>query len=217
MAGVGGDLDGGRELSEVEQGNPSLGRIFRKVIQAVNTLATNTASSATGEVKPPKPPDSVTVTVPQPINDPDSSQDGQGGGEHMHISIAHSGMLQRGIQYFSEIDTNPNFSSPMVVHHGASRTSGPIPLPTFTGNPAVSPTNPHVYIPIPHTYYVRSYAQYPSSQPSAPTVAGGASSPTPFSMSGATLMNLAPSSGSGTASNTGQQGGSGLGKVQQRS
>ena len=217
MAGVGGDLDGGRELSEIEQKDPSMGRIFRRVIQAVNTLATNTSSSATGEVKAPKPPDSVKASV---------------SGEYLHIAISHGGQLQRGVQYFTEISPNDaSFKQPIVYHHGASRTPPPISLPTGTANPSydnskpISPTNPLV---IPTNYYVRSYAQYPSSQPSSPTVLGGSSAPVPINMSGLavnesgsvtqyTTNNLLPSTGSGTASNTGQQGSWGLGKTQQRS
>lgn len=217
MAGIGGNVDGGRELAEIEQSSPSLGRLIRKVIQGVNTLATNTAASATGETAPPKPPDSVNVSVPAPYTDPTSGAV-LGGGEAAHISIAHSGSLQRGINYFSEIDTNPSFSSPMVVHHGASRTSQPIFLPTNSGITTVNhPDGSKTITPNIATYYVRSYAQYASSQPSKPTVYGGASSPKGIQMSGGTVMALAQSTGSGTAASTGQQGGSGFGKVQQRS
>lgn len=212
MAGVGGSLDLGRELAELEQSNPALGRVLRRLQDGVNTLAKNTSSSATGEVKPPPPPDSVSVSVPTVGTLGNLS--GLGGGEYMHISISHNAPVQRNIQYFSEIDTNPNFTQPIVVSHGSSRTSHPVLLPTNTATPIQ--TGPTTYQPVPQTYYVRSYAQYPSSQPSPPTVAGGASSPTPFTLTGGTFMDLAASKGSGTAANTGQQGGAGLGKIQQR-
>jgi hypothetical protein len=191
MANVGGYIDGGRELNEVELGNPILGRLVRRLMDGINMLATNTQSSATGETQAPKAPDAVSVKV---------------SGEYMHIAIDHTGALNRNVQYFSEISPNdPAFSQPIVVDHGSSRTSHPFLLPTYLdgGSTKVS-------------YYVRSYAQYFSSQPSAKTVSGGASAPVAYQMGGTTQMTLLPSRGSGTAANTGQQGGSGLGKVAQR-
>lgn len=191
MAGVGGDLDGGRELSEIEQNNPSAGRLYRRIIQAVNTLAKNTASSATGEVSAPPPIASVNVSTAT-------------SGELMHVTLNHPGQVQRNSRYMVEIHTDPNFGSPVVIHDaGASRTPPPFHLPTqdTTGTP--------------HAYYVRAYSQNPSGQPSHITVAGGASSPTAFSMNGTSKMNFAPPQGSGTGPNTGQ-GGQGLGKIQQR-
>lgn len=193
IGGVGGHVEGGRELSIVEQKDPMLGALLRRMLNGTNTLSTNTGVSATGEVAAPKSPDTVHTSV---------------AGEMLHVNVSHGGELQRGVQYFTEISPNdPTFSAPIVYHHGASRTPPPIPLPTKSaagGNPT-------------HNYYVRSYAQYPGSQPSAATVFGGnGSAPVAIQMSGATVGDLLPSRGSGTAANTGQQGGSGLGKVQKR-
>jgi len=193
MVGVGGDLDGGRELSEIEQTSPSSGRLYRRIIKAVNTLAKNTAASATGEVAAPSPIASVNVSVAS-------------AGELMHVTLNHPGQVQRNSRYMVEIHTDPAFGSPVVIHDaGASRTPPPFHLPaqTATGTP--------------HTYFVRAYSQNPAGQPSSITVAGGASSPTPFTMttSNPTQMNFAPAQGSGTGPNTGQ-GGQGLGKIQQR-
>lgn len=185
--GVGGQVDGGRELSQIEQQNPMLGRLMRKILSGVNTLATNTATSATGETAPPKAPDGVSVKVQ---------------GEFMHIQISHAGELHRNVRYFSEITPSTSPGQHIVVDHGASRTSHPILLPTFPDGGGDKTT-----------YTVKSYAQYPSSQPSQPTLAN---SGTAFTMGGATQMTLLPSTGSGTASSSGQQGGSGLGKVQKR-
>ncbi len=185
----GGSFSGGRELAQISQRDSVLGYLISKVIDAVNRTAQNAAVSPVGEVQAPKPPDSVAVTT---------------GGEMMHVSITHTGPLHRNIRYFTEISNNPQFSQPLIVDHGSSRTSHPIPLPTKNASGVVQ------------SYYVRSYAQYPSSQPSAPTIVGGIGAPTAFQMSGNTQMTLLPSNGSGTAANTGQQAGSGLGKVQQR-
>lgn len=189
IGGVGGQVDGGRELSQVEQQWPFLGSLLRRVIIGINTTAKNAAVSATGEVAAPKPPDSVAV---QPM------------GENLHIVISHGGQVQRGVHYFTEIGVDdPSFRQPIVVHHGTAR-GGIVGLPTNISSGT------------PHTYYVRSFAQYLSSQPSAPTVLGGASSPTGVQMSGTTIASPLPPTGSGTAANSGQQGGWGFGKTSQR-
>ncbi len=191
MAGVGGVLDGGRELSEIEQNNPSSGRLYRRIIQAINTLAKNTASSATGEVAAPPPIAGVNVSVAST-------------GELMHVTLNHPGQVQRNSRYMVEVHTDPAFGSPVVIHDaGASRTPPPFTLPSQDASGAA------------YTYYVRAYSQNPSGQPSQITVAGGASSPTPFSMNGTSKMDFAPAQGSGTGPNSGQ-GGQGLGKIQQR-
>lgn len=190
MSTVSGQLDGGRFLSEVAQKNPRMGQLFQTILDGVNRLATNTASSATGDIPAPKSPDSVSVST---------------GGEYVHVSIAHSGQIQRNIRYFSEVSTTPSFNQPIVIDHGSSRTSHPFPLPTKTAAGE------------PQSYYLRSYAQYPGGPPSTPTVYGGLGNPTPITLSGDTHMDLLPSTGSGTASNNGQGGGSGLGKTQIRS
>lgn len=193
IGGVGGQVDGGRELSIVEQKDPMLGALLRRVLNGVNTLSTNAGISATGEPAAPKSPDSVNATAV---------------GEMLHVSVSHGGQLQRGVQYFTEVSPNdPTFAAPIVYHHGTSRTPPPFPLPSKSsavGNPD-------------HNYYVRSYAQYPGSQPSEPTYHGGnASAPVAINMTGATTGDLLPSTGSGTSANTGQQAGWGLGKVQKR-
>ena len=184
-----GSLDGGRLLNEVALKDPRLGQLLQNVIDGVNRLGQNSGASPVGDVIAPKPPDTVSVKV---------------SGEMMHISISHSGQLNRGVRYFSEISASPSFGQPIVVDHGTSRTSHPIPLPTNDDS-----SNPV-------TYYVRSYAQNPGGPPSAPTVVGGLGSPTGFAMGGATAMTLLPSTGSGTAPNTGQSAGQGLGKFQKR-
>jgi hypothetical protein len=90
-----------------------------------------------------------------------------------------------------------------VDHHGTSRTPPPIVLPTYLDDGLTKAT-----------YYVRSYAQYPGSKPSAWTTVGGSGSPTGFQMGGSTAMTLLQSNGSGTAPNNGQSAGQGLGNFQ---
>lgn len=197
MAGVGGYVDGGRELSEIEQKQPLLGRLIRRALDGVNTLAKNTATSATGESAPPHPPSGATVSV---------------AGELAHITINHPGTIQRGINYITEIhsDDPATIGRPIVLDHRSSRTPPPVNLPTFRPNPD-DPESP-----IKINYSTVHYAQYQASQPSS-LVAGRMSDTgaTTFQMAGATVMSLLPGNGSGTGPNTGL-GGQGLGKVQQR-
>lgn len=175
-------------LAQLIQKDAGLGNLLQKIITAVNSLADNTAASAVGRLAPPPPINGVMVKQ---------------SGEMLHIQIAHSGPIQQGVHYFSEIATNPNFANPLVVHHGASRTSHPIALPTKDDSGATQ------------KYYVRSFAQYPGSDPTEALAYGGAS-PTAITMTGSTQMTLLSSTGSGTAANTGAQAGWGFGKVLRR-
>jgi len=109
-----------------------------------------------------------------------------------HIQITDNAKIQKGVNYFLEHDTDPSFPRPYVVDLGASRT--------------------HLLPVGDSTFYFRAYHQYPGSKPSEPLVLGG-SNPTAIAGGGAALPTLFPSTGSGTASGDGQQGGSGLGLV----
>jgi hypothetical protein len=179
------DLSGGELLTEVENTWPKLGVLLRNtIIPAIKTVARNAAVSTTGEIDAPSRPGQVNVKV---------------AGEIAHVTIDDPQVLQRGAQYHVEIANNPQFSQPHVEHLGSSRGRF-ITLPTNGDDGAQ------------HTWYVRAYSQYQGSQPSAYTNYGG-DEPAGFNMSGGTNMTPLPSTGSGTASNDGQQGGSGLGKV----
>lgn len=171
-------------LTEFAQKDPRGGALLSRIIKAVNELSGNIAATPIGQLAPPDPPDAVNVAS---------------SGEMVHVQITHNAPVNRGVQYFTEVSNTPSFSRPIVIDHGASRTSHPFPLPTkdSLGNT--------------QKWYFRSYAQYHGSPPSAPTVFGGASNPTPVTLTGATELDLLPSNGSGTASPTGAQGGQGLG------
>jgi hypothetical protein len=186
---ISGQLDSSL-LAEVYAKDPHLAQVLDTIISGVNTLARNTGTSPTGDVAPPKPPDSVSVKV---------------AGEMMHVSIDHGGQVERGIHYFTEVHTSPAFDQPVVQHNGASRTSLPHSLPTYLDDGITKAK-----------YYVRVVAQNPGGPPSPPYIVGGASNPTAFQMSGSTAMTLLPSHGSGTAPNTGQSAGQGLGRFQMR-
>ena len=160
----------------------------------MNSLATNVGASAVGKLAPPPPINSIQVAGTQNGNVITAPS------EILHWTMAHNGEVQKGARYFSEIDTNPNFTQPHVVDHGASRT-GLLHLPAMASSGAKQ------------TYYLKSYVQYPGSDPSEHTVLGGLTNATQIQMTGTSQMDLLPSTGSGTASPTGTQGGRGMGTV----
>lgn len=183
-----GVLTGGRALTKWIQENPTQGALLQKIITAVNTLGDNTASSAVGRIS--KPPNINGLNVKM-------------AGEYAHVTIDHSGPIQQGIHYFVEAANNENFSNAHPIHFGTSRTRDPIHLAAKDddGNP--------------QKWYLRAYAQYPGSSPSDPVNYGGAS-PTGLTPTGSTQLTWQPSTGSGTAANTGGQIGWGFGKIQRR-
>ena len=196
--GTNAQLSPSRELSFVNQKDPLLGSLLRKVINAINTTAVNVAVSSIGKLPPPPP---IDVITPQGTLTPKNAL--QVSGEVLHFTMAHNQAIQKGVQYVSEIDTSPNFTQPHVIDHGASRSAF-VSLPTFQNDGVTK-----------QTYYLRSYAQYHGSNPSKPTVYGGANGAIPITMGGTSAATLLPSHGSGTAKN-GQQAGVGLGVVLNR-
>lgn len=190
-------LEGGRELSYINQRDAYAGSLFGRIVEAVNTLAKNAGVAAVGKVSPPHPIDTInvqgalsgnTLTAPSEI---------------LHWTIQHNQAVSKGVRYFSEVDTDPNFPSPHVIDHGTSRSAF-LHLPTNTTEGARQ------------TYYLRSYAQMPGSDPCTPTVHGNSGGAIGIQMTGMSNTSLLTSAGSGTASPTGQQGGKGLGVVLDR-
>jgi len=174
-------------LSEIENQWPRLGIYLRQRETVTSNVARYAGVGTENELAAPASPASVNVKV---------------SGEMAHITIEDPQPLQRGGQYHLELATNPQFSQPHVVHLGSTRGHF-VTLPTNDDNG------------VKHTWYARAYQQMPGSQPGAVTNHGGAT-PAGFQMQGATNMTPLPSTGSGTASTNGQQGGWGLGKTQFR-
>ena len=178
------NFSGGDLLTEITNMWPKLGILLRKHETAINTTAQNAAVSPTAELQAPSAPGQVNVKV---------------AGEIAHITVDSPQQAQRGVNTFVELSTNPKFSQPHVEDLGASRGKF-INLPTKDDSGATL------------TWHARAYHQLPGSQPGAFTYFGGVS-PSSFTMGGTTQLTPLPSQGSGTASNDGQQGGRGLGKV----
>jgi hypothetical protein len=111
------------------------------------------------------------------------------------VTLTDNGNVNSGIHYFIEYSTTAGFQQPVVIDNGASRT-GVFNL----GN---------------QTLFWRAYSQYffPFSPPSAPIVFGA---PTGVAGGGAAAPPAVVSTGSGTASTDGQQGGSGFGRFPTR-
>jgi hypothetical protein len=178
-----------REISFIKDNIPHGDRIantFQRIVNAVNSGFSNVAADATENLTPPPPIDSLQV-----------KSDGNG---NVHAVISHAGEIKRNIHYFIETDTSPNFLQPHVLHASTSRTMKPVPLPANDDD-----SNPQ-------QFYFRAYAQYPGGQPSKPVYFGG-NARTPVSPGGTANMTLLSSTGSGTAQNSGEQGGYGFGKV----
>jgi hypothetical protein len=182
-------LDIQKEISRLRK-HPEYGQWMHSALQriedAVNTLARNTAVAAKGVL--PAPPTIQQLTVKT------------SGNGLVHAVINDSNPIQKGIHYFVEYDTDKNFTQPHVVHLGASRTMSPINLPALDDNGN------------PQQFYFRAYSQYPGGGPGGAIHFGG-DTPTPVDPGGTQQMTLLPSTGSGTAQATGQQGQSGFGKV----
>jgi len=192
MQGRASDLAGGQELSVIAQRDFNTGNLLKRIIDAVNSVSRNIGVAAVGKLDPPPPIQSINVQGTQSGNVITASS------EHLHWSINHTQEISRGVQYISEIATESNFLAPHVVDHGCSR-SGFLHLPALDSNGKVQ------------TYYLRSYAQMHDSNPQKPTVLGGLAGATQIQMTGTSKMSLLSSTGSGTASHTGMQGGKGLG------
>lgn len=207
-------LSGGRELSRLNQMDSMTGSLLSRIITAINNLADNIAVSPVGKLSPPDPINSHTVsgTLTNGVMVSPS--------ETLHFTLTHNAPVKKGVQYISEIDTDPNFPQPHVIDHGASRSAF-VHLPALASDGVTQ-----------QTYYLRSYAQYHGSDPSEKTTYGGRDAAIPiqltpstgavsvngtlYPLQGATGVDILPSTGSGTASPDGQQGGKGLGTVNQR-
>lgn len=157
---------------------------LQRIVDAINNVAKGAGVAVSGDLPAPPPVNAITVKAR---------------GEMVHATLTHNAEVDRSINYFLEADTSTSFTQPHVMDLGSSR-SHIFTLPTF--NDAGGPQQ----------WYLRAYAQRPGGKPSTPTVLGGIVNPTAIQLQGTTKMTILPSTGSGTASTTGQQGGSGRGK-----
>lgn len=183
-------LDINKEITFLRQ-QPDTGSYhaaaLERLQQAINNIATQLGVDPTGVLPAPAPVQKLNIKT-----------DGNG---TVHATIDDNNPITRNLHYFVEYSTDKAFSQPHVVHLGASRSANPITLPAMDDDGQ------------PQVYYWRAYSQHPGSMPGEPVYHGGSDNPTPIAPGGSTQMTLLPSTGSGTAQNSGQQGGAGFGKV----
>jgi hypothetical protein len=195
MQGKNAILEGGQELTAIQEKDWNTGNLLQRMLDGINTLALNLGGAPVGKISPPDPVDTIAIkgtysAVHNTLVCP---------GELLHVVLTHNTSIRKGIQYIHEISTNPNFSGPPHPIDGGSSRSVFSTLPTFMDDGVTK-----------QIYYHRVIPQYPGSDPQKPTVFGGLAGPTAITMSGATAATLLTATGSGTAE-TGQ-GAQGLGK-----
>jgi len=167
---------------------------LRMIENAVNRLAKNIGASAIADASSPPQVQQVQVKA---------------SGEMAHVVIQDSNPVNKHVNYFVEYATEPNFLQPHVEHLGTSRTRV-LALPTNGDSPGTDTTTGLPTPGTPQSYYFRAYSQYPGSKPSRAVNFGGHLA-APVTMNGTTNLTLQPSTGSGTAQNSGQQGNYGFG------
>lgn len=173
-------------LRQVPQVGGKLADALLKLQEGTNNLGQNVASDPAG-----------TLPSPPPVQQLDVKTNGTG---LVHAVITDNNPIQKGLHYFVEYSNDQGFSQPHVVHLGASRSMNPVFLPAKDDNGVAQ------------NFYFRAYSQYPGGTP-GPVVHFGGALPTAVDPGGTQALTLLPSTGSGTAQNSGQQGGSGFGKV----
>lgn len=174
-------LSGGRFLADLNRNSPMLGALLQNLIDAHNHVASQAGIDPVGQAVAPPPPQAVDATVT---------------GEQLHIRATDNNPTDRSRVYYSEIHTDPQFTSPkMVIQHGATRDAQVV-LPTLNSEGVMQ------------DYYLRTYSQTPGSPPS-----NFVPYPVPITMdvAGTTQGNLPPSAGSGTSNAQGTASGQGFG------
>lgn len=179
-------LTGGKMLAQLNRKNPDLGALISKLIDAHNHVAQQIGVDPVGQAAAPPPPQGVDAVVI---------------GEQLHIRATDNNPTNRARVYYSEIHTDPNFSSPkMVIQHGATRDAQ-VQLPTLNSGGVMQ------------AYYLRTYSQTTGSPPSPPI-----NYPVAITMdiAGTTQGDLPPSAGSGTSPASGTVSAQGFGSFPTR-
>jgi len=162
--------------SHVQKIDPLLAQALDSIVAQVQSVATQTAATINGFTPSPPVISALSVLASSGIFD---------------IQIQDNNPVQRGINYFVEYSTTPNFAQPHIVDLGASRS-----YRATWGN---------------QTLYFRAYSQYPTSAPSEVVYFGASNAPTAVVGGGSAGPTPQASTGSGTAPNTGTSGGEGFG------
>lgn len=174
-------------ITELRGPQPRLAYLLDKIVTAVNQTAQATGVDSTAFQSPPHAPTTISVKA---------------SGGIAHVTLTDPSPRSRALNYFIEHDTDPSFSNPHVVHLGAARGAF-LNLPALDDSGAAQP------------WYFRGYSMLGgSTKASAHIIFGTSGNPTPVSVGGAAQLTPLTSTGAGTASTTGQQGGQGFGTPQ---
>jgi hypothetical protein len=176
-------------LSQHSEFGRYLSVALERLANGVNTVGDHAGVDPTGTLPPPPPVQNLTVKT--------------NGNGLVHASIEDHNEIKKGLHYFIEYDTTPAFAKPIVKHLGVTRTTDPFLLPTKDDNGQ------------PQVFFFRAYSQYPGGEPGQKVQFGG-TNPTAVAPGGTSQMTLLPSTGSGTAQTSGEQGGRGFGDVMVR-
>jgi hypothetical protein len=164
--------------AHVQQKDPLLAQALDSIVAQIQSIATQTVATINGVTPAPPIITALSVLASSGIFD---------------IQIQDNAPVHRGINYFVEYSTTPNFVQPHVIDLGASRS-----YRATWGN---------------QTLYFRAYSQYSTSPPSPTVYFGSEAVPTAVVGGGSAGPTPQASTGSGTAPNTGLQGGAGYGHI----
>ena len=131
-------IDATQFLNEIRERDPKSFLVFQNLIDGVNGIAKQLGVDPTGKVSPPPPPEALNVTANNGT---------------VQAVITHNAPMSKQIQYHVEMDTNPSFPQPHVVHLVDSRS-------LFTSLPHKDGGGNN------QSWFFRAYAQYPGSDPS---------------------------------------------------
>lgn len=183
-------FDRSQFLKQIRNTWPHLGILLETMFDNVDVMANHLGMDMKGRVAVPPALAGLNVAA---------------GSDHVHVTINDQSQVKKNIQYFVEWAVNdPNFSNPHVEHLGASR-GRMLALPAKNGSGVTN------------QYYFRAYSQYLGSDPQTKQAYyGSVGAPTAVTLSGSSQLTPLASTGSGTASPDGSQGGYGLGVPLQR-
>lgn len=149
--------------------HPEIAEALDEIMRNFSQVMDHTNTTARGGAAPPPPVSAISVDAKEGIFD---------------VSITdNSSSVSRGINYFLEYSTSPQFEAPTVVDLGASRN-----WRRMLGN---------------HTLYFRAYSAYPTSPRSdplhfsRPVMGGGKIVGPPISISSGSGTSAGPSASDG--------------------
>jgi hypothetical protein len=161
--------------------------MFEQIENSVNQIGSLSGVDASGHVSAPTAPSQISVKAANGI---------------AHVTLNDGAQRDRTLNYFVEADTDPSFSNPHVEHLGASRGK-------FFALPGLNDDGDT------QNWHFRGYSmQLGSESASEHVYFGTPSAPTPVDVGGTTHLTPLVSTGAGTASTNGQQGGEGFGTYQ---